>query len=280
MYKTNTKKNFFNILKHKFLNRYNINSKEEFFFIFLNKKILFDNQHLANRNLIKWCLDKKYFKKISPLSTEIFYEKLEMRAFEKLIVGSKYFIDAGAQTGIYSLAAYQSKNIQKIVSIDITKDYIDAIKKNIKVNNFKSHKFEILNSGLGSGRIFHKEWISKTVTTGLSLEDIINTTGITLSENDCIKIDIEGWELFIADKLGEFFKVNKPNLLLSLHKDEINTLSNNSISENDIFNFLSTNYKYKYISDKKMILKEIKSLKGNDLGEKKYKTIIFSNKHL
>ena len=279
MDKTIRKKNYFNIVKHKFFNRYNLSTKEVFFFNFLNKKIVFDNQHLANKNLIQWCLDKKYCKKISSLSTEIFYEKKEMRAFEKLIVGSKYFLDIGTQTGIYSLAAYQSKNIEKIVSIDITKEYIDAIKKNIKINNFKSHKFEILNTALGSGKVTHKEWISETVTTGNSFEDIINITGIKLGENDCIKIDIEGWELFIADKLGEFFKINKPNLLLSLHKDEIKNLSNNNISENSIFN-LSNNYKHKYIPDTKMILKEINSLKDNDLGEKKYKTIIFSNKNL
>ena len=107
----------------------------------------------------------------------------------------------------------------------------------------------------------------------------INITGIRLSENDCIKVDIEGWELFIAGKLGDFFKINKPNLLLSFHKTEIEGLSNNSISENDIFNFLSQNYRYKYITDDKMILKKINNLKDHNLENEKYKTIFFSNKH-
>lgn len=279
MYKTISKKNYFNIIKHKFLSKYNKVSKEEYFFTFLNKKIIFDNQHLANKNLIQWCLNKNYFKKKSSLSTEIFYEKNEMRGFEKLISDSNYFIDAGAQTGIYSLAAYQAKNIKKIVSIDITKEYIDAIRKNIKANNFKSKKFELLNTGIGSGKISHKEWISKTITTGSSFEDILKVTGIKLSENDCMKIDIEGWELFIASELGDFFKINKPNLLLSFHKAEIEELSNNKISENDIFDFLSVYYKHKYITDEKLILKEIKSLKEHNLENEKYKTIFFSNKH-
>lgn len=279
MNKTISQKNYFNIFKHKFLSKYNKVSQEEYFFTFFNKKIVFDNKHLANKNLIQWCLNKNYFKKKSSVSTEIFYEKKEMRAFEKLISDSNYFIDAGAQTGIYSLAAYQAKNIKKIVSIDITKEYIDAIRKNIKINNFKSDKFEILNTGIGSGKILHKEWISKTLTTGCSFEDIINITGIRLSENDCIKVDIEGWELFIAGKLGDFFKINKPNLLLSFHKAEIEGLSNNKISENDIFDFLSENYRYKYMTDDKMILKKINNLKEHNLENEKYKTIFFSNKH-
>ena len=56
-------------------------------------------------------------------------------------------------------------------------------------------------------------------------------------------------------------------------------LSNHKISENDIFDFLSDNYKHKYITDKKLILKEIKSLKEHNLENEKYKTIFFSNKH-
>lgn len=279
MNKISSQKNYLNILKHKFLNKYNKLSKEEYFFTFLNKKIIIDNEHLANKNLIQWCLNKNFFKKKSYSSTEIFYENNEMRAFEKLVTDSNYFIDAGAQTGIYSLAAYSSKNIQKIVSIDITKEYIDAIKKNIKVNNFKTHKFELINSGIGSGEIFHKEWISKSVTTGCSFEDIINITGIKLNEHDCIKIDIEGWEFSIAGKLGQFFKINKPNLLLSFHKDEIENLSNNKISEKDVFNFLSDIYKNKYIADEISILKEIKSLEDNNLDKQRYKTIFFSNQY-
>lgn len=279
MNKTSRNKNYFNIIKHMLLAKYNKVSKEKFFFKFLDKEIFFDNQDLVNENLIQWCLNKKYFKKKTSISTEIFYEINEMKAFEKLIQNSNYFIDVGAQTGIYSLAAYQSKKIQRIVCVDIIKEYIDAIKKNIKINNFKSYKFEMLNLGLGLGKVSHKEWISKTVTKGYSLEDIINFAGIKLSENDCMKIDIEGWELFIAGKLGDFFKINKPNLLLSFHKNEIEELSNHKISENHIFNFLSANYKYKYITHKNMIFKEIKNLTDNDLENKKYKTIIFSNQH-
>ena len=69
MNKTISKKNYFNIIKHKFLSKYKKVSKEEYFFTFLNKKITFDNQHLANKNLIQWCLNKNYFKKKSALST-------------------------------------------------------------------------------------------------------------------------------------------------------------------------------------------------------------------
>ena len=74
------------------MSKYNKASQEDYFFTFLNKKIVFDNQHLTNKNLIQWCLNKNYFKKKSSLSVkEIFYEKKEMRAFEKLISDSKLF---------------------------------------------------------------------------------------------------------------------------------------------------------------------------------------------
>ena len=85
MNKINSQKNYFNILKHKFLSKHNNVSNEEYFFSFFNKKVIFDNQHLANKNLIQWCLNKNYFEKKQDSSTEIFYEKNEMIAFEKLI---------------------------------------------------------------------------------------------------------------------------------------------------------------------------------------------------
>ena len=278
MNKLSSKKNYFNIFKHKFLIKYNDLSKNDYYFTFLNKKIKIDNKHLANRNLIHWCINQNLFKIKSPYVTEIFYEKKEMKVFEKLIKNSNHFIDVGSQTGIYSLAAYLSKKIKKIICIDITKEYINAIKNNIEINCYNPDKFEILNLGLGTGKICHKEWISKTVTKGHSFNDILNITGLKLSDDDCIKIDIEGWEFFLAGEIGQYFKTYKPNLLLSLHKYEIEKLSDCSVTENSIFDFLSANYKHKYVVDENSALKEIKCLSEYQFKVEKDKTIIFSNK--
>ena len=278
MIKLKSKKNYFNIIKHIFLPKDRALLRSKYYFMFLNKKIYFDSEHLANRNLIQWCLNKNHFHKKSNCTTEIFYEQKEMLIFEKLIVDSNYFIDLGAQTGIYSLAAYSSKKIKKIICVDIINEYMTAIKKNIKINGFKVNKFQILNLGIGSNKIFHKEWIAQTETNGCSFEEILNIAGLRLSEHDCVKIDIEGWEFFLAKEIGKYFKTTKPNLLLSLHKKEIERLSNKNVSENNIFDFLSLHYQFKYITDDKTIFKEIKSLKDNNLNNQKNKTIFFSNK--
>lgn len=274
------KKNYFNILKRKLLIKYYINPRKTFFFTFLSKRIIFENKHLANKNLIQWCVEKGNFKKISPISTEFFYEKKEMKVFEKLIKDSNYFLDIGAQTGIYSLAAYFSKNIKKIISVEITTEYINAIKNNIRINSFNLKKFKILNLALGNGKICHEEWISKTMTLGHTFDEILNIANINITENDTIKIDIEGWEFCLALEVGQIFKTVKPYLILSLHKNEIKKLSNNAVTENEIFNFLSNNYKYKYMPHKNRILKEVKSLCDCKLEVKNYKTIIFSNKKI
>lgn len=270
--------NYFNILKRKLLIKHYINPRKTFFFTFLSKRIVFDNKHLANKNLIQWCVEKGNFKKISPISIEFFYEKKEMKVFEKLIKDSNYFLDIGAQSGIYSLAAYLSKNIKKIISVEITKEYINAIKNNIRINSFNLKKFKILNLALGNGKICHEEWISKTMTLGHAFDEILNIANINITENDTIKIDIEGWEFCLALEVGQIFKTVKPNLILSLHKNEIKKLSNNAVTENEIFNFLSDNYNYKYMPDKNRILKEVGSLRDYKLEVENYKTIIFSNK--
>jgi len=47
-----------------------------------------------------------------------------MKAFEKLIQNSNYFIDVGAQTGIYSLAAYQSKKFKELYVLILLKNIL------------------------------------------------------------------------------------------------------------------------------------------------------------
>jgi FkbM family methyltransferase len=273
-------KKIFNIIKHKFW----LNSKELkkgfFFYKFLNYKINFDKKHLANRNLIRFCLNSKNIKKHKNNQFEILYEREELKVFEKLIENAEYFLDIGAQTGIYSLAAYKAKNIKKIICVEIINEYIDSIKKNIKINNFLPAMFNIYNVALGSGKVSHEEWISKKTVSGISFETIVKMSNISLRENDCIKIDIEGWEFSLVNDIGKFFIKNKPKILLSFHQEEIQSLSNFKTKDKDIFNFLNSVYKYKYIIHKNSNLEEIKNFSDSGLDSKKYKTIIFSNKRL
>ena len=278
MLKTIFNKNYINIIKHKFLPLSNELYPKNIYFTFLRSEIKIDTFHLANRNLIRWCINSKNFKKRSNCNIEILYEKAEMNAFEKLIEKSNYFIDIGAQNGIYSLAAYKAKNIKKIICLDIMKDYIRAIKSNIKLNDFSFTKFHFLNFGLGLGNVFHKEWIGSNKTKGISFEKILKITSVTLSENDCVKVDIEGWEFSLFETMiGKFFLENKPKLLLSFHTKEIINLSKNNISEEMVFNYLSLNYKFKYITNNDNLFLEIFSLKDQNLDKRLYKTIIFSN---
>tara|TARA_Y100000022_G_C13213381_1_gene358679 strand:+ start:77 stop:907 length:831 start_codon:yes stop_codon:yes gene_type:complete len=271
-----TKKNLLNIIKHKFLPKYKNLADKNFYVTFLKNRINIDKLHLANRNLIRFCMNSFNYKKVSENDIEIYYEKEEMDVFENLIINSEFFIDIGAQVGIYSLAAYNSKKIKKIVCVEIIKEYENAIINNIKLNNYLKKKFQILNIGLGSGKISHTEWIAKTSTRGVSFEKILQLSKINLNENDCVKIDIEGWEFSLANGLGDFFLKYKPKLLLSFHEQEIKSLSKGNVTDEKLFNFLSSIYRYRYMSFKNE-LKEIQSYLGQNLNSKPYKTIIFSN---
>lgn len=146
------------------------------------------------------------------------------------------FIDIGAHAGKYSLIMARL-GCEKIYSIEAEKENYLALKQNILLNNFKSkiYPFHMAICGKNGIATLH---LAENVTDGSHsivanrgtgrMEKVKCTTlhsfidknvrkhSSTLSNNILIKIDVEGAEYQILKSSFDFFKINKPQLLIEI----------------------------------------------------------------
>ena len=149
------------------------------------------------------------------------YEKKRMDHLELLSkkVKSEIFIDIGANIGFYSISF--SNKFEKIYSFEPNKRNFQVLKKNIKTNNLNNIK--IFNFGLGEKE---EELLGISNTKG----ELFQTSGFALSKSNIkgervsikkgddlvqiknkkitIKIDVEGFELFVLKGLEKTLKNN------------------------------------------------------------------------
>jgi len=218
-----------------------------------------NTSNLINREFINWSLKQPYS---NNLDKKIFiYEKYQSLIFEKYIKKAKIFIDLGCQIGFYSLLANQHTNIEEIYLVDISKSCIEASRYNMDNNYSSNKKIKIINDALGTGNVTYNHWADKSRVKGKNIYELLKLNKQTkISNEDIIKIDIEGHEYTYNETIKEFLKKNKPTLFFSLHKDFINKLSGNqSIYEEIIKDLLKTYKKLFYLNDHSEFFYEIKS---------------------
>ena len=272
--------NFFTNLKQKFLPKYNDLDKDHYFIESNNQKIFFDVNDIANRNLIRWSLKQSY-NKSNAHKNIFYYEKKQFSIMQSILGKSEVFWDIGCQTGIYSLSAYFFQNIKKIISVDIMPVFINTLKKNIHLNKFDFKKFIILNVAVGSKLVSQTEYLASNSVMGVNFDYISKKSQSIPRQNDLIKIDIEGWEHSYKETFFDFVKLNKPTLILGLHRDFLIKLTNNKISQNLICKDLMAIYKYTYFMDQKDNVSDISQNENfassfNDITP----TVIFSENKL
>tara|TARA_B100001057_G_scaffold487075_1_gene569233 strand:- start:1336 stop:2118 length:783 start_codon:yes stop_codon:yes gene_type:complete len=181
-----------------------------------------------------------------PMDKEIYlFGEYENKQIEYLIDNLKkkkfeYFIDVGANSGVYSLIiSKNSKNI-KIRSFEpikkSLKKFITNVKINPKLKNIKIYKFGLSNKNSyllmkskvrdkyvqtgGFGVVTKKDKISNFHTEKALFkkgDDVLKFK----NRNIILKIDTEGHEEFVLKGLKEFLKKNKVFLQIEIYDQHL-----------------------------------------------------------
>lgn len=172
------------------------------------------------------------------------------------------YIDVGAHTGLYTLAALVSNNKNYLISLEpFSLNYFRII-TNMRLNNFSNKNATLFNVA-ASDNNKSVNFDVKTNWSYLSKGGKINNEGIsvqaikldslTFSNNDrhikAIKIDTEGEDLRVVYGAEKIIKKYMPKIIIECRKDNII----------EIINFLS-GIGYKNIYDKKNNTLENKKL--------------------
>jgi FkbM family methyltransferase len=150
----------------------------------------------------------------------------EMRTFVERTKDKKKFLDVGSLFGIYSLVFTDSKD-KEAVAIEPSPWAYPVLEENVKLNPERNIKplqvFAGETTGLKveCGRdwkhciagVFDKGTEKHTATT-IKLDDLVE-------EADCMKLDVEGYELKVLRGATELIAKCKPMLFLEFHVLEI-----------------------------------------------------------
>ena len=159
-----------------------------------------------------------------------FYEDKQIKYLCKIFKENKinYFFDVGANCGIYSLI--MSKQFPKIfiLSFEPVKSTFKKLAKNLSLNpklkNIKKYNYGLshVNSKLKMKALFKKNFIQSggygVVDNKNNIKNLHTEFAVFKKADDkfkykkktiCLKIDVEGHEIFALDGLKKIFKNNK-----------------------------------------------------------------------
>ncbi len=165
------------------------------------------------------------------------YEGNEFDLIKILLNKSKYLIDVGANTGIFSLYAASLNDRLKVLSFEPHPGNFKRLIKNIAINNLKNIKPFPLALGSKNGQIeftvpldlsiaatasanqdfsrsFHKIDHTSIEVEQTTLTDALSS--ITLSFHDIIKIDVEYYELEVLKGAEKILYSQRPLILIEV----------------------------------------------------------------
>ena len=157
-----------------------------------------------------------------PMDKEIFlfseYEHLQINYLLKFIKESKfdYFIDVGANSGLYSMIIARNDSEIKIKSFEPIKKTILKFKENIKLNKDLDN-IEIFEFGLSNRN-------SKLLMKSLKKKNYIQTGGFGVAQSDEILNNLHT-EYAEFKKGDDIFSINNKNIILKIdaegHEKEV-----------------------------------------------------------
>ena len=159
-----------------------------------------------------------------------FYENKQIKYLSKIFKENtiNYFFDIGANSGVYSLV--MSKQFPKtfILSFEPVKSTFKKLNKNLSLNpklkNIKKYNYGLsnVNSKLKMKALFKKNFIQSggygVINNKDNIKNLHTEFAIFKKADDkfkykkqiiCLKIDVEGHEIFVLDGLKKIFKNNK-----------------------------------------------------------------------
>jgi len=206
---------------------------------------------------------------ISSMNNE--YDKNMCNAFLSLIDESHTIIDVGANVGLLSILFGQhAKNVISFEPSPSTYKYLAQNVEASGLTNILPHNFglgrqdenlTLTFSPVGRGGAFVSN-LTQVDTEAYIVENIQIRNGDSILGNqvvDCIKIDVEGFELNVLNGLSETVRKNKPIVVAELNHWCLNALQRTTVPEyfdklRDIFPILyafdGTSGRYLDIHDK------------------------------
>ena len=179
------------------------------------------------------------------------HEIYEQGLVESLLCGQMsgaWFIDGGANYGMFTLLAASLPSVAKCVAIESSPTTFNYLEETIR-NNQLSEKVQCINAAISSisgetlyvAEVEHSEW-SKTTTLptngleqdllrvdSISLDDLINAEKIPLTTPIFIKLDIEGNEPEAFQGLQQLFQSNRNYMILfEFHAGLLNTMEHSA----------------------------------------------------
>ncbi len=202
---------------------------------------IFKNTNTMDHNLSEMVKIRLY--KDSILSKCIYqgFEQTEIEFICKYLTKDDVFFDIGSNMGLFSLYASEPVgNKGKIYAFEPTKGIYKRLTENVELNGIKnittinkglSDKKGILNLNISDNG--HDAWNSFAKISDeyyKSTENVeVTTLDLFVEENgikeiNLIKLDVEGWELFVL-KGGESIIKKSPNTVLLVEFTEENTFA-------------------------------------------------------
>lgn len=218
---------------------------------------------------------------LSKLIFEGDFELNEINFLKKILKKDDYFIDIGANIGLFSInAARIIGENGKIISFEPSPVTFSRLKENIDLNNFKN--VDIRNIGISDKKgeltlniseTGHDAW--DTFATNIDKKMFnkcttvpVHTLDEELKEFDkekiaLVKIDVEGWEKFVLHGAKDFLTKYEPVLMVEFTENNTEAAGYNVLEIYDIMNTFGYQW-YKYIN-------------GNLVPEKRNKRYIYDN---
>ncbi len=218
---------------------------------------------------------------LSKLIFEGNFELNEINFLKKFLKKEDYFLDIGANIGLFSINASRIIGENgKIISFEPSPVTFSRLKENIELNKFTN--VDIRNIGISDKKgeltlniseTGHDAW--DTFATNIDKKMFNNSATVPVHTLDdelkeidkerisLVKIDVEGWEKFVLNGAKEFLTKYEPVLMVEFTENNTEAAGYNVLELYDIMS--SFGYKwYKYIN-------------GNLIPEKRNKRYVYDN---
>lgn len=194
-----------------------------------------------NQNYLEFTLNKRVLIKLYKNSkiSELIYNGFEIPERDYLsmvLVEGDYFVDIGANIGLFSLIAAEIVGEGgKVISFEPTSDSYERFIENISLNKFKNiDSYNIgLSNSVGSLTMNistngYDAWNTFAITTNSNLQSQMQVSVSTLdiqltyynkAKIKLVKIDVEGWEKFVLKGGVNFFTNYSPQVLVEFTEE-------------------------------------------------------------
>ncbi|MBK9637849.1 MAG: FkbM family methyltransferase [Bacteroidetes bacterium] len=209
------------------------------------QETIYRHLHFKGAFLVK-INDQKKFRLYNEtfIENEIFWEgitgrweKESMKLWIQLSKDSRFIIDIGANTGVYSLVAKTMNPDAEVFAFEPHPLFFEMLLKNVKINNIN---INCINKAVSNfdGELTIEDYSGATPTikaNSVTLDKFIEQN--KLKSIDLIKIDVETFEPQVMQGFSQYLSQYRPTILIEILNEEVAQSINNMVSTFDYLYF-------------------------------------------